>query len=60
VLSKFAIFFVFAFEVLEPRQWMWEVGVLAEKRAFKDKDTTLNTNAHRASRPKKGFLWFFV
>ncbi len=33
-------------------------GALAEKLAFKDKDTTLNTDARRASRPKKGFLWF--
>jgi len=33
---------------------------LAEELVLKDKDTTLSAGSGRASRLKKGFLWFWL
>jgi len=39
---------------------MWEVGALAEKLAFKDKDTTLNTNAQKSIKTEERVFMVFV
>ena len=54
---------VFAFKVLEPRQWMWKVvWDWRKKLAFKDKNITLYMNAQKSFKTEERVfpVFFFI